>query len=114
MKEHGYSFVFPKIKGRAWAGLDAARGHATDAIQKHIEKCGLNSDPSADKVTPHTFRDTFAARLVQGGVSLVKVSHLLGHASVLMTQKYAHLCPEAAGAEAVAVLDTLHSKASCL
>jgi len=60
-------------------------------------------------VTPHTFRDTFAARLVQAGVSLLKVSKLLGHANVLMTQKYAHLSPEATGAEAAAVLDSLHS-----
>jgi integrase len=105
----GYTFVFPKLKGRTWAGEDAPRGHATDAIQNHIEKCGLNSDPQADRVTPHTFRDTFAARLVQAGVSLLKVSKLLGHATVSMTQKYAHLSPEATGAEAAAVLDNLHA-----
>lgn len=105
----GYSYVFPAIKGRTWAGRDEPRGHATDAIQNHIERCGLNADPQADKVTPHTFRDTFAARLVQAGVSLLKVSKLLGHANVLMTQKYAHLSPEATGAEAAAVLDNLHA-----
>lgn len=105
----GYSFVFPAIKGRTWAGKDEPRGHATDAIQNHIEKCGLNSDPQADKVTPHTFRDTFAARLVQAGVSLLEVSKLLGHANVLMTQKYAHLSPEATGLKAAAVLDSLHA-----
>ena len=105
----GYSYVFPQLKGRTWAGVDAPRGHATDAIQGHIDRCGLNSDTQADKVTPHTFRDTFAARLVQAGVSLLKVSKPLGHANVLMTQKYAHLSPEATGAEAAAVLDGLHS-----
>lgn len=36
------------------------------------------------------------------------MSKLLGHANVLMTQKYAHLSPEATGAEATAVLDGLH------
>lgn len=114
MSGQGYSFVFPKFKGAAWAGIDLPRGHATQAIQRHINRCGLNSDPLADKVTPHTFRDTFAARLVQAGVSLHKVSHLLGHSSVLMTRKYAHLCPEAAGIEAAAVLDVLHSKSPAI
>lgn len=109
MEGQGYSYVFPKFKGGSWAGVDLPRGHATQAVQAHIDRCGLNSDPLRDKVTPHTFRDTYAARLVQAGVSLLKVSHLLGHASVVMTQKYAHLCPEAAGAEAATILDCLHA-----
>lgn len=109
MEGRGYSYVFPKFKGSSWAGVDLPRSHSTASIQAHIDRCGLNSDPLEDKVTPHTLRDTFAARLVQAGVSLLKVSNLLGHASVFMTQKYAHLCPEAAGAEAAAVLDRLHS-----
>lgn len=87
-----YSYVFPAIKGRKWVGKDVPRGHATAAIQNHIEKCGLNSDPGQDKVTPHTFRDTFAARLVQAGISLLKVSKLLGHTNVLMTQKSMRTC----------------------
>ena len=109
MKGLEYSYVFPKFIGGAWAGVDRPRGHATQAIQTHIDGCGLNANPKLDRVTPHTFRDTYAARLVQAGVSLQKVSHLLGHSSVLMTQKYAHLCPEAAGAEAAAVLDRIHA-----
>ena len=109
MRGAGYSYIFPKLTGGSWAGVDLPRGHATDAIQTQINRCGLNANPREDKVTPHTFRDTYAARLVQAGVSLLKVSNLLGHASVFMTQKYAHLCPEAAGAEAAAVLDRLHS-----
>lgn len=103
-----YTYVFPKLNGRTWGAEDAPRGHATDAIQNHIEKCGLNANPDLDRVTPHTFRDTFAARLVQAGVSLWEVSKLLGHANVLMTQKYAHLSPEATGAKAAAVLDSIH------
>lgn len=109
MEGQGYSYVFPKFKGGSWAGVDLPRGHATQAVQAHIERCGLNANPDEGKVTPRTFRDTYAARLVQAGVSLLKVSHLLGHSSVLMTQKYAQLCPEAAGAEAAAVLGRLHS-----
>lgn len=109
MEGRGYSYVFPKLNGRSWAGLDLPRGHSTYAIQKHIDLCGFNTDQKAGKVTPHTFRDTYAARLVQAGVSLQKVSQLLGHSNIVMTQKYAHLCPDALGAEAVEVLNKLHS-----
>ncbi|WCM20424.1 tyrosine-type recombinase/integrase [Paraburkholderia bryophila] len=73
--------------------------------------CGaINSQfrcASLDRVTPHTFRDTYASRLVQAGVSLVKVQKLLEHSSPNMTQKYAHLSPDATGQEAAAVLDGL-------
>ena len=102
------SYVFPQLKGKNWSGEDLPRGHATGSIQRTIDACGLNDDPSQDKVTPHTFRDTYASRLVQAGVSLLKVQTLLGHSDPSMTQKYAHLCPDAAGAEAAAILDGIH------
>lgn len=109
------TYVFPAQEvigtGRAaWTREDACRGHATGAIQGAIDACGLNDDPTADRVTPHTFRDTYASRLVQAGVSLLKVSHMLGHADESMTKKYAHLCPDNTGREAAAVLDGLHSE----
>jgi integrase len=110
----GRTFVFPAhvVTGRGtteWASADECRGHATGAIQAAIDACGLNDDPTQDKVTPHTMRDTYASRLVQAGVSLLKVSHLLGHADESMTKKYAHLCPDMTGREAAAVLDRLHA-----
>lgn len=42
----------------------------------------------------HTLRHTYASHLVQGGVDLYTVSKLLGHSSVSMTQRYAHLAPK--------------------
>jgi integrase len=42
----------------------------------------------------HDLRHTFATRLVQKGVDLYKVSKLLGHSSVTVTERYAHHCPE--------------------
>lgn len=41
----------------------------------------------------HTFRHTFASHLVEYGVSIYKVSKLLGHHSVKQTEVYAHLAP---------------------
>jgi integrase len=52
----------------------------------------------------HDMRHTCAAWLVSGGVPLPEVRDLLGHTTVTMTEKYAHLAPDNVRA-AVAVLD---------
>lgn len=47
-------------------------------------------------ITLHTLRHTFASRLVQAGVPLYTVQYLLGHSSIITTQRYAHLNNESA------------------
>jgi len=42
----------------------------------------------------HDVRDTFATNLVLGGVDLVAVKDLMGHADVTTTMRYAHPTPE--------------------
>lgn len=41
--------------------------------------------------TPHALRHTYASRLVTAGVSLPRVQKLLGHVSIVTTERYAHL-----------------------
>lgn len=55
----------------------------------------------------HDLRHTCAAWLVSAGVPLPEVRDLLGHSSVKMTERYAHLAPENVRA-AVHRLDGLH------
>lgn len=52
----------------------------------------------------HDMRHTCAAWLISSGVSLPALRDLLGHSTVKMTERYAHLAPENVKA-AVAVLD---------
>ncbi|MEO5355492.1 MAG: tyrosine-type recombinase/integrase, partial [Magnetococcus sp. XQGC-1] len=55
----------------------------------------------------HDLRHTCAAWLVTSGVALPEVRDLLGHSTIRMTERYAHLAPENIRA-AVAVLDRGH------
>lgn len=61
-----------------------------------VDKCGLNSGVSdnRNRVVFHTLRHTFASWLVQDGEPIYVVSKLLGHGSVRVTERYAHLAPE--------------------
>ncbi len=53
----------------------------------------------------HDCRHDFASRLAMAGVPLAVIRDLLGHATIAMTERYAHLCPSY-GADAVAKLVT--------
>jgi integrase len=46
-----------------------------------------------DDVTFHTLRHTFASRMAQRGIPLKAIQELLGHGTMQMTMRYAHLSP---------------------
>ncbi len=85
------SFVFP-----------GKNGHRMKQI--HGSWSRLMDQAGIDEFRVHDMRHDFASTLVMKGVDLYTVQKLMGHASVQMTERYAHLAPDHLRA-AVDVLD---------
>lgn len=80
---------------RQASGLIFSGRYTWKWFPKAVEAAGLNTGRDAlDKITWHTLRHTFASRLVMAGVPLKTVSNLLGHSSITVTERYAHLAPQ--------------------
>lgn len=62
-----------------WHGRKVS--HPRDMIKRIAKEAGI------DDVSPHVLRHTVASILLQEGEDLLKVSQLLGHASVVITQQ---------------------------
>ncbi len=58
-------------------------------LEKLCKKAGLR------RITWHVLRHTFASHLAMKGVPLNTVQLLLGHSTIMMTMRYAHVAPSA-------------------
>ena len=67
-------------------GAQLTRVMVFTIIKQLLEKTGINK-----KVSPHTFRHSFATHLVEGGADLRAVQEMLGHESITTTEIYTHL-----------------------
>lgn len=67
----------------------------SNVFEKVTEKLGLNKDVTdqRDKVVAHTLRHTFASWLAMQGEPIITIKNLMGHSSLEMTLRYAHLSP---------------------
>lgn len=71
-------------------GRDAVPGLTARSVQRLVKKYAALAG-IMHKVTPHTFRHSFATDLLQNGADIRSVQTLLGHASITTTQIYTHV-----------------------
>ena len=60
-------------------------------------------------ITLHTLRHSFASNMLQHGLSLAEVSHLLGHSSIATTMVYAHFVKQDSSNKAADILNKLNA-----
>jgi len=75
------------FKGERWGRLNP--NYVTRTVKKYIRAARL-----PENLSVHSFRDTFASRLVQQGVDIYRVQKLLRQKDVSTTARYAHLAPD--------------------
>jgi len=90
-------FIFVNLRG----GKLTSR-----SLQRIVEKYSKEL-LSGKKVTPHTFRHSFATHLLSRGADLRTIQELLGHQSLSTTQKYTHI----AALELKKIYDKVHPRA---
>jgi integrase len=73
----------PGLRGRVWPA-----GDIRTAFENAVEEANL------DDFHFHDCRHHFASWFVMRGGSLQALQRILGHASLTMTQRYAHLSPD--------------------
>ena len=70
-------------------GLSLTRMAIWLSVKKYVNSAGV-----LKKISPHTFRHSFATHLIDGGANLIEVQALLGHADISTTEIYTHLSRE--------------------
>lgn len=84
LRREEQGLVFPRPDGQPLAY------NTTDlAIKRHCKRAGLRP------IGWHVLRHTFASQLATEGVSMRIIQEFLGHSTIQMTGRYAHLAPSA-------------------
>lgn len=107
LKSHrrpGFTYVFSQADGSP-----LNEGMLKMPLERALRRSGI-SRPEG-RIGWHDLRHTYGSHLAMKGVPLKAIQELLGHATIEMTMRYAHLSPETKQ-EAVKVLDEPYQPAN--
>ena len=105
----GWQYLFPSSRIGADPRSGVLRRHHLHqtALRKHLSKAVAKTD-IRKPVKTHTFRHSFATRLLQNGYDIRTIQKLLGHSDVTTTEIYTHVLNRGAMG-VVSPMDDCHS-----
>ncbi|MDR2727834.1 MAG: site-specific tyrosine recombinase XerD [Chitinispirillales bacterium] len=80
-KPHSGSTMFLNFRGKPFSRMGIWKLLRHYALLGGVEK----------KISPHTFRHSFATHLLEGGADIRTVQEMLGHSNIVTTEIYTHV-----------------------
>jgi integrase/recombinase XerC len=105
--QHRKGLAAREVKAPPYLFLNHRGGRLTARSVARMIRTYLMQRGMITRVSPHTFRHSFATHLLDAGADLRGIQELLGHASLSTTQRYTHV----SSAKLMEVYDRTHPRA---